>query len=234
MRNIERQMKNKKDISFILPTNRNYEQFSKKVIDNINSLNFFDKTYEIIVISPQEISGDNVVYVKEEETTSGCVNGYNEGYKKSTGEYIILCSDDHYFDFNCPSIIDVLESAPFSPRKYKIICLPTNKHDACKLPDYTDCGGIIARYPVFSRETIENHLGGYVYHPAFKHHYPDNWLGYWLNQQGESAIEYSQFDMITFSNSCYKIHDDHDEEVFKALIKNYKLGDTNYVAATTV
>ena len=45
-------MTNKKDITFILPTNRNYNNFSKKVIDNINSLNFFGKTHEIIVVSP--------------------------------------------------------------------------------------------------------------------------------------------------------------------------------------
>ena len=31
------------DISFILPSNRDHNSFSKKVVDNINSLNFGEK-----------------------------------------------------------------------------------------------------------------------------------------------------------------------------------------------
>ena len=221
-------MKSKKDISFILPTNRVYSEYSGKVIDNINSLNFYDKTYEIVVASPGEISGENVVYVPESDDNRGCVSGYNEGYKASSGEYIILCSDDHYFDTNSPLVVEVLKSRLFSDRKYKIVCLPTNRHGPCHLPDYTQCDGIIARYPVFHRETVEEHLGGYIYHPSFKHHYPDNWLGYWLTQQGEPPIEINKFDMITFKNSCNKSHDVHDERVFKELISNYQTTSKRY------
>jgi hypothetical protein len=224
-------MKNKKDISFILPTNRDTLEFSSKVIDNINSLNFHGKTHEIIVVSPNVIHGDNVRYVPEDEINIGCVNAYNEGYKISTGDYIFLCSDDHYFDSNSPLITKVLESRLFENRKYKIVCLPTNRHEACKLPEYTNCDSIIARYPVFHRETIEKYLGGYVYHPGFKHHYPDNWLGFWLARQGEPTIEINRFDMVTFSNSCDKRHDSHDEKVFKELIKNYDSNSKEYVAS---
>ena len=222
-------MDNKKDISFILPTNRDFGQFSKKVIDNINSLNFYDKTHEIIVVSKTEITGDNVVYVRESEQASGCVDAYNKGYKVSTGDYIFLCSDDHYFDTNCPLVIEVLKSRLFAERKYKIVCLPTNKHGPCNLPDYTNCDGIIARYPVFERETVESHLQGYIYNPSFKHHYPDNWLGYWLQRQGEPAIEINKFDMLTFSNSCDKLHDEHDETVFRHLIDDYHTNSKKYV-----
>lgn len=220
---------NKKDISFILPTNRDHEKFSKKVIDNINSLNFSDKTHEIIVVSPDEINGKNVVHLGEEGENNGCVSGYNEGFKASTGDYIFLCSDDHYFDFNSPSIINILKSNTFSERKYKIICLPTNNHGPCMLPEYTECDAIIARYPVFERETVEKYLGGYIYHPSFKHHYPDNWLGYWLQRQGEPPLEYNKFDMITFSNSCERMNDVYDEEVFRALVKSYGTDSEKYV-----
>lgn len=222
-------MENKKDISFILPTNRSFHNFSKKVIDNINSLNFFDKTYEIIVVSPTEIVGQNVFHVKEQGTNNGCVDAYNEGYNVSTGEYIFLCSDDHYFDQNCVLITEVLESRLFNNKKLKIACLPTNRHGPCKLPDYTNCGGIIARYPVFHRETVEQHLGGYIYHPSFKHHYPDNWLGFWMSSQGEPTIEINKYDMITFNNSCEKIHDDYDEKQFRRLIENYDANNGRYV-----
>tara|TARA_R110000824_G_scaffold30225_2_gene99741 strand:+ start:3842 stop:4516 length:675 start_codon:yes stop_codon:yes gene_type:complete len=223
-------MRSKKDISFILPTNRDHDKFSKKVIDNINSLNFSGKTHEIVVISPSEISGENVIYLKEDGNNNGCVSAYNQGYRMSCGDYIVLCSDDHYFDTNSPLIVDVLKSRLFEKRKFKIVCLPTNKHGPCKLPEYTECDGFIARYPVFQRKTIEKHLDGYVYHPSLKHHYPDNWLGYWLTEQGESVIEINKFDMITFSNSCNKMHDEHDAKVFKSLIDNYKTNVQGYVA----
>ena len=222
-------MNNKKDISFILPTNRDFVDFSKKVIDNINSLNFHDNTYEIIVVSKNEISGENVVYVPEPDKIQGCVNAYNEGYKVSTGDYIFLCSDDHYFDLNCPLAIEVLKSRLFADRKYKILCLPTNRHGPSPLPDYTGCNAIIARYPVFARQTIEEHLEGYVYNPSFKHHYPDNWLGYWLAQHGEPAIEINKFDMLTFSNSCDKINDKYDETVFKRLMADHHINSKKYV-----
>ena len=222
-------MKNKKDISFILPTNRNFNNFSKKVIDNINSLNFFGKTYEIIAVSPNEIVGQNVTHVKEEGSNNGCVGAYNIGYNQSTGDYIFLCSDDHYFDKNCVLMIEVLKSRLFQNKKLKIACLPTNKHGPCKLPDYTNSDSIIARYPVFDRKTVEKYLGGYIYHPIFKHHYPDNWLGYWMDKQGEPAIEINKYDMITFNNSCEKIHDDYDEKQFRCLIRDYSLNHGKYV-----
>ena len=222
-------MKDKKDISFILPTKRDHHMFSKRVVDNINSLNFFGKTHEIIIVSPEEVSGENVKYVRETGTNNGCVSGYNKGYEISSGEYIILCSDDHCFDTNAPLIVEVLKSRLFENRKYKVVCLPTNKHASCKLPEYTDCDGIIARYPVFHRSTIEEHLEGYVYHPKLKHHFPDNWLGYWLTQQGEPPIEINKFDMITFNNTCDRSHDVHDEEVFKVLISDYQATPTKYV-----
>lgn len=217
------------DISFILPSNRDHSQFSKKVIDNINSLDFSGKTYEIIVVSPNHIEGQNVIYVKESGDKMGCVNAYNEGYQHSNGEYIILCSDDHFFDKEAPQIIDVLKSDLFENKKIKVICLPTNFHSSCKLPDYTNCEGIIARYPVFERQTIEKYLDGHIYHPEFRHHYPDNWLGYWMSQEGESTIEYTDFNMITFNNSCDKIHDDYDENIFKNLINNYNKGYKKYI-----
>jgi hypothetical protein len=217
------------DISFILPTNRDPDIFANRVIKNINSLNFNGKTYEIIVVGPKEIKEPNVLFVKENENSCGCVDAYNQGYNASKGEFIILCSDDHFFDLNAPNITDVLNSEFFEKRKYKIICLPTNLHGPCKLPEYCNSDCLIARYPVFKRDTIEKYMNGYIYHPDFKHHYPDNWLGYWMCEQGEPVVEYDKFDMITFNNSCDRNNDDYDEYVFKNLIENYKQGQKKYV-----
>lgn len=218
-----------KDVSFLLPSNRNFYQYAKKVIDNINSLEFNGLTHEIIFISPENISEENVTCVFDDCTSGGCVWGYNEGYKKSTGKYIFLCSDDHYFDKNCISSLKFFNSNHFKNKKIKIFCLPTNNHGPCDLPEYCDIKTIIARYPVFERQTVEEYLNGYIYNPIFKHHYPDNWLGYWMAKQSEPIIEISKYDMITFNNSCIKTNDSYDEEAFKKLIKNYNEGYTKYV-----
>jgi hypothetical protein len=217
------------DISFILPSNRNHNDFSNRVIENINSLNFGEKKHEIIVVSPNYIQGENVTYIEENHNNRGCVGAYNLGYKKSNGDYIILCSDDHFFDLDSPKVIEILKSELFSNKKFKIVCLPTNHHSSCPLPDYTNVQGIIARYPVFERNTVENYMGGYIYHPEFRHHYPDNWLGYWMSQEGETTIEISEYNMITFNSQCDKSNDDYDENVFKKLIKNYISGYKNYI-----
>lgn len=218
-----------KTFSFILPTNRHYESFSGRVVENIKSLNFGNDTFEIILVSPNNIvqKADNIIPIKD--PGGGCVNAYNAGYGISTGKYIILCSDDHVFDFNVPKIIDVLEGPLFQDRRYKIICLPTNKHGSCKLPEYANCNAIIARYPVFRRDTVDQYLNGFIYHPNFKHHYPDNWLGFWLARQGEPAIEHNKYDMLTFFNACDKQYDLEDELAFKTLIQNYNNGNTSYV-----
>lgn len=215
------------DISFLLPSNREFSDFGKRVIDNINSLSFNNLSYEIIFVSPFNVSGHNVINVSDNNI--GCVDAYNKGYKASSGRYVFLCSDDHFFNYNAPNIINIIESNLYKERKYKIICLPTNRHGACKLPEYTNCDSIIARYPVFRRDTIEQYLQGYIYHPSFNHHYPDNWLGYWLAKQGEPAIEYDKYDMLTFYNTCYAHYDTTDELTFKQLIEAYKNGKTSYV-----
>lgn len=215
------------DISFLLPTNRDHETFAKRVVGNINSLNFNGLNHEIVIISPSVVQGENVKYVKDNNI--GCVDAYNKGYRESKGKYIFLCSDDHYFDVNAVKILEQFDSNEYKDRKYKVVCLPTNNHGPCSLPGYTDCKGIIARYPVYERDTVEKYLNGFIYHPSFKHHYPDNWLGYWLCMQGESAIEHNVYDMMTFSNSCYNEQDDYDERMFKELIKKYKNGYTKYI-----
>jgi hypothetical protein len=219
---------NKIDISFILPTNRQHSVYSQTVINNINSLNFNGKTHEIIVVSPTFIEAKNVIFLKEEGSNNGCVKAYNDGFNISKGEYIFLCSDDHIFDYNAPLMVEVLKSNLFKDRKYKIACFPTNKHGPCQLPDYCSIPAIIARYPAFERKTVLEQLQGFIYHPQFKHHYPDNWLGYWLHMQGETPIEINKLDMMSFMNSCVKTHDEYDENVFKNLIENYKT-NKNYV-----
>lgn len=216
------------DISFLLPTARPHKLYAIHVINSIINMNWKDLTYEIVYISKEDPLDPRIVFVKEPSEVKGCVEAYNIGFDNSVGDYIILCSDDHVFDPNTPKIISILETYT-RDRKYKIICLPTNNHGPCALPEYTESNAHIARYPVFKRSTIISYLNGKVYHPSFIHHYPDNWLGYWLDAEGEPVIEHDDLYIRTFYNACIKEHDTKDEDTFKKLLENYKKGYTTYV-----
>jgi len=213
-----------KDISFLLPTNRDVQEYASKVIDNINHLHFNGKSYEIITVSPEEIKGDNVLSLIEPSPNRGSAIAYNEAYEASSGRYIVLCTDDHVFDKEAPSIVGMLEN---SSKKYKVLCFRANNAHAPNLPDYTASEGIVARFPVFSKDTIETHLGGCVANPQFIHHFSDNWLGYWLAQEGEPATECDLYIRTAISSSDVG-NDEKDEETFKNLVNRYRLGRIPY------
>lgn len=214
-------------ISFLLPTNRPLNQFAYRVIDNINSLNFYGHNHEIILISTEKpIQRPNTIFI-EDTTMDGCISALNNGFKHTKGDYIYLCSDDHFFDIDCILLTDFIEEK-LKDKKYKIACLPTNFHGPCKLPEYTNCDGIIARFPVFRRDTIMTYMNGYICHPKFKHHYVDNWLGYWMYQEGEPTIECESYNMRTFYSACVTKYDTEDEKVFLDLIQKYKEGNRRY------
>ena len=210
------------DISFLLPSNRPFSEFAGRVIDNINTLDYKGKTFEVILVHPEEPDGyytPNTKWVKD-PGTNGCVEAYNIAYNESIG--------DHVFESNIPDVIHEFDKAQFADREYEVICLATNHHGPCALPARSECAGLIARYPVFSRNTIDTHLGGIIYNPKFRHHYPDNWLGFWLHTQGEPVIESPAYNVITFRNECYSHNDSHDENAFYDMVKDYNQGNTKY------
>lgn len=203
------------NISFLLPTNQT--QFDIDTV--INNINYVAKdfTIEIVICSPDEIFGDNVIWIKDTER-SGCVFGFNTAYKASSGEYIYLAVDDHYFDENFwLGIRDIEQNHQAA---HKISCLSGDDGKPCRLPDYCP-NNIITRFPVFHRSTVNEKLDGFIYHPRFKHHYPDNWLGYYLAREGENTYECQGTKMHAFKHICRKDFDEYDELVFKDLISQY-------------
>lgn len=215
-------------VSFIVPTNRPFENFANIVFDNILELENRNYDIEIVCVSPNNPNRKDVLWVEEEIETGGSIWGCNEGAKRSNGDYIVLCCDDHVFDVNTLKIVDRLRGPDFDNRKYKIICIPTNWHGPCYLPNDLP-QHIIARFPIFERKTYENLLGGYVFHPTFKHHYGDNWLGYYLGEVGEGVIEHDKHYLMAFNSQCETRNDEYDRSAFYGLVKRFEEGNKEYI-----
>jgi len=235
-------------VSFLLPTNRDYAMFASNVVRNINETCSFEK--EILIYSPQEVHGENVKWFKEAPGGEGCVKGYNYLYKKSTGDFIVIVNDENGFrPGTIESCISFLASPFFLNRKLKVMsvgsdirsfpnseetrrytCIPTF---GLTSRDYRVCG-----YPVFQRSTIEEHLGGYVFHPEFKHHYGDNYLPFYAGFIEEpindcptsSLIAVSKNEFITQQPHTRTDGDEHDAGVYERLIRELATGErSNYV-----
>jgi hypothetical protein len=88
----------------------------------------------------------------------------------------------------------------------------------------------VHRYPIVSKDTIMNYFNGYFYHPSFKNHYADNWLGYWLTLMfDETMVEVWNTTIHIGPPTSYNIHNGHDYQVFKELVDKFHKGYNQYV-----
>ena len=231
--------------SFLIPTNRNYKDYAQKVVDNIKKTCFFEK--EILIFSPDVIEEEGVRWFKEESPSHGCVIGYNFLFTKSKGEFIFICNDEYGFINNSsPHLaIEILESSYYKDRKFKILGMGSligvfpNEHltagyttvpnFSLSSREYRICG-----YPVFHRETIENHLDGYIFHPAFKHHYADNYLPLYAAFNGAPINDCPNSSLLMVAEAeeddTITSYDQHDYNVYKSLVHDlFTEETTNYV-----
>lgn len=225
------------DLSFLLPSNtkdRPPKQFVEKTIQHINQLNLKNWKYEILVYSPDEITGDNVRWIKEESFSDGCIQGYNTLYQHAKGEYLIQAGDDYLFDNNFYTAIDLLKSDIYLRRQLKVLILGTDNGLGSFMPrgypKYT-----VFRFPIISKDTVTKYLNGHIFHPQFKNHYADNWLGYWItNMFDETPIEVWNT-TIHFNKPTQGIlesygHNDHiDHQTFISLVNRFHMGYRSYV-----
>lgn len=221
------------DISFLLPSNtkdRDPKDFVLKSIEAINNLKCLDRfEYEICVFSQDKIEGDNVRWLEEETFADGCATSYNELAKFAKGKYFIQSGDDYYFDENLSTAIDLLESDIYKDRQLKLLVLGTDNGLGSFMPrgypKYAVC-----RYPIIARETIMQHMNGHMFHPSFKNHYADNWLGYWVTTCfDETIVEVWNTVIHIGPPTSYNTHNDHDFGVFRQLVEKRHQGYTGYV-----
>ena len=233
-------------VSFLLPTknsDREEKQFAGRVIDSINENCSHEK--EILVFSPREISGENVTWYEEKVSSNGCIYGYNFLYKKSEGEYVFVANDEYMFANNSPDkAIKILESPYYKDRRFKILgmgspirsfpngghtngytCVPNFGNDSHR---YRVCG-----YPAFHRQTIDECLNGYIFHPKLRHHYGDNFLPFYAGFMGEPINDCpaSDLNLVGDINITYWDNDGYDSEIYEQLVKNLvERKELNYVS----
>jgi hypothetical protein len=185
-----------KDISFLIPTNRGQE-FIQNTINSINDLNFNNLTYEICIYSPTEIIGKNVKWFPEDKPM-GPIYGYNYMAYNTDSKYISVLTDNVMIP-NRDAIQLIMECFSSEIMKNKKI----------KITGFSNGGGLwgtpaknsrmgsllkipfdlpvfpVAAFPFVERETFNTYLCKHIWHPEFRYHGCDTWLGWWLGFMGE-------------------------------------------------
>lgn len=192
-------MKNKCDVSFIIPSIKPYSKFGKLVVDSIcdNTKKYI--SHEIIYCSPTDPRDKRVKFVKE-NNSEGEIHVYNEMAKNhANGDHLICISDDHQVGPNVFHSVFFLQSNLFKDRKYKICTLASNS--PCFLPptfgpDWKPSWkklpkNLVMRFPVIHKKTFLEHLNGFVWHPKLKTKFADNYLGHFLGENNEPGLECS-------------------------------------------
>lgn len=226
------------DISFLLPTNREHK-YAFKFIDTLNQIKT-DYKYEILVCSPSQIMGENVVSLKD-NIQEGPILAFNEMAKIARGNYFVCVVDDHipvdngkFFDF-----VKFLESDFYTDRKFRITSFYTN-HLPQRIPILGEdwCGEIkeehnnrkhiTVRFPIVSKETYLSSLKEHIFHPRFKYHAGDLWLGFFMGEEEFPCIECPSqiYQYIGLNNYKYR---DRDCKLYHELKNNYYKGYTSYV-----
>jgi hypothetical protein len=224
------------DVSFLLPVDANRPNAAENVIDRINSYKT-DMTYEICVYSQKEVSGPNVRFLHEPRKL-GPIKGFNRLYREcSAGDWLVVLTDDCGF---CPRTYDAIKEFSTIPRRFKVMNINYGDYH-CVLGSYGDrIGSILGldehiprhplmRFPVFHRQTVEEHLDRCIWHPEFYYHAADNWLGYWLGEMGEPGYQYYLKNELTntpLTNDYYCVQDCN---TYYALVHNFMAGFTQYV-----
>ena len=207
------------DVSFILPSatrDRPPEKWVHKAINNINEIGRDSNySYEILIVSEHEVSGENVRWIQDEMKTDGYVAAVNSAIPHARGKYLSLAHDDAWFDENYWSAIELLEGPIYRRRHLKILSLGTDNGLGSFMPrGYPKYACI--RCVIVSKDTVMRHMGGCIFNPTFKHHFADNWLGYWVTLMFDETI-------IDNHNNAY------DEAVFGKLVQRLHSGYRGYV-----
>lgn len=240
-----------KNITYILPTNRDYDRWAGQVVDHLFSYLPGKYSFEVIVYGTKPTHGE-VIWIEEKEQC-GCIKGYNDSVKYANGEYIYVINDDNLMPESTLKAIPFLESDTFRNRKYKVTSVgaplgfqyditdmpikggqsahlknlpPELLHDRFLLPQHRYA---IFGYPVLHRSLIDE-FNGHIFNPKFKHHYGDNWMSFYIGEMGEFPLVCENTVTSPLPNPpTFNTHDNHDLAVFFDLAVNLINGkDFNY------
>ena len=245
-------------ISYLLATKHDIFD-SWDTIQSILSLPEHD--YEIVICCPKDkIIPPQYIYRHlnfkwvVDDVCTGSAHAFNQAYFNSYGNYIATIIDDIILPNNFLDILDFMKSDFMQKKKYKISNImwdcgpglynyghddvpdgvnkwPINEHHPV---DVNKCPYSVIPLPFFERSTIENKLDGHLFHPAFKNHFIDHWLGFYVSKNEEFEPYKWRCPSIKYTMSSNRkpteIKDDtYDRNLLKILTQSFIKGITNYV-----
>lgn len=222
------------DLTIVIPTNRTPEKYVNRVIENINAFPM-RYSYEIAVMSKEEVTGKNVRWVKEEKPI-GPINAFNHVVANSDSQYFIFMVDDHIFYNNPSGAVDLLKER-YSDRRFPIASLSSGPQSFnpsigqrfgatdldFEIPLYPLC-----KFPAFDRRVLKE-LGGHVFHPKLYYHAADILLGFYMGMSGEPS---NDLPILIRPHNPAKdsSHEVNDCEIVKSIIKKYVNGSKKYLS----
>ena len=235
------------DISFMIPTLEKLEVGSnlQKVVDSIHAQPT-KYTYEICIYSPHPTEGPHIRWVKEEKKI-GPLYGYTYMFQHgSEGEYVFTIVDDHVFVSPFDHIVDRLKSEEYANRNFKVMSLSTHEGIVQPLPTLTNRWGsilsiqkedgwpkgLMVRFPVCRRDTVRDLMNNCIFHPEFRYHAGDVWLGAYLSFMGEPGLECFESRIYPLPHTRPQNWEQTiaDANTSTALVRNWYAGCRDYVA----
>lgn len=228
------------DISFLLPTNRS-PQYASNFLNKLATIDSKGYSYETVVCSPYEHNwGENTKSLKDNQN-AGPIAAFNAMISVAKGEYLVCVIDDHlpvdnghFFDF-----VEWLNNDFYMEKRFKITSFNTG-HIAQRVPilKETWCGNIIeeynyrhhvtVRFPILSKDIIFNQLQGYIFHPGFKYHASDLWLGFYIGEEEHPCHE-CDAQIEQYISLCNYKNRDEDCRFYHKLKINYIKGNRKYI-----
>jgi hypothetical protein len=195
------------DITFLLPSIKDYNSFGRKVVDSIYNTDS-NKTFEVIVCHPDFVDDNRVKHIYDNKRC-GTTYALNHSAKIGRGKVIYSLTDDSILTKDPFGAYDFLQSDTFKDRKFKITTFPggfgddtswngvieDSNSELCLMLKKLDSFVEVPRFPVMcfpilSEETLNKHLNGCIFNPILKY-LGDVWLGAFLNFNGEPGIQYN-------------------------------------------
>ncbi len=201
-----------------------------------------------------DISQKHNIKLIEDTEMAGACQPINRCYKASDGDYVSIMSDDIIYPPNFLDILDFMEGDWIKRKKFKLVnimwdggpCLMTYGHDGYvsaenpegkggfmyPLPPHTKNFNeyafpfSIIPMPFVARETVENLLDGHIYHPDFRHHFGDNWMGFFVSktevfEKFTWRCPFINYKVDTKNQRSNSSHDTNDLLVFQKLVERY-------------
>ncbi len=195
-------------ISYALVT-KDSLSYSKTCIDAIYRLPKHE--FELVIVCPESSiysREDEQILLQTKarlicDTMQGSPNAFNLAAKHARGKYISYLLNDIVYPDNVLDVVEYLENGEGRNKKFKLVNLMWDGGPGCIIQHHLDESAngklwahdirstpIPAEYgpypviplPFIELETIAKYLDGHIFHPSFKNHCPDHWLGFFISR----------------------------------------------------